>query len=1296
MSKVNELEKYIQSLDGYKISNTHFKIGAKIHSTDFYYAKRLFQNSYYTARIAMLLAIKIKEQLKDEQQPITIVGYEMYSELLLSLIKKFLNEFRYTKINHYVTTDIDGAIKYLPGNDVLFNDKIVIVVPITSTGSTTGKIIENIKKKRPETPTEPFISFTVLQSYDEDDKFENLKIKQDALITLKTKWQEPSDCKWCFNNDESKPLFETDKSSLTPTLIFDLPSAKEVDADTSVDFDKVDFEDALIYRRIKRNNEHFLFSTNTDILIENKSNRDKIDEWLDDVRKKLDIKPTDKIVIISPCHYSNSQFINLVNDKLFHSSATIIHHQTDVDYLANFKLLNETFLKQKNTKIFFVDDSLISGHSFFSIYDLYRYTTDYKENLSGAIFLSNKSSTDIHTRVSRASKHVYSFININLPTHPKIFDKKPLEHEVRRYDELSKTALHDAIKMHFIDKSKDVNGEKKEKLEEVNDELSIIAKKLNNAINEAEKNDYNKTKQDLQQKKQNLEAEKTEKDKRHIKMFKATHKVYEYFQNHRNIANISFEDLLKECGFNEKEIEDKMTMLKVLSQYPFLLYQPVREKTFKWHKEWLDKIKEDHKKPPENNTFTYNQFCELKFLIRRAVFLGNYSILEQDFFILIHRVFTRISNRTTNPIKKTIEIEKKSGTLFNDTTTVEYERQTLTKREEINLDDFHIFLIQKYVELFHQNGWCANKIIENIKGIENEFNTLQGEQFIRMLKIEAAAVLNDFYALLNDKEEWRKLYKSIGNERKIDTNNNIITGFLEQQKILDTNKFDLSNKVLKLMNAPEKEPINDLKNLKSQFVNYLWLKQFLNTDLRSQASDFSLTDKTEAIFQKLKGFFTNDKIGAFFVVNDGRDTPRSHLVYDKDPSGSQFLHELNNEKHKLIFQFMDGEEVSYAKSEDGNGPENGSETKEDGSLSSGKGAHNRQSNTKGSKDEKIKKSIIEYEYVNSGNEWKDLYTLNSKPEYKSFVTGCQWVLLIRISDSDFKTLGLIGFYGDKELQNELLAKQLLMLLRTDIGLFIKKHHKNDEFSALREAEAVKRFAYLAGHGRQMIQKLAQKDNETFGDVVATMEKLQYLFATKLIDPKANTNSTKKESDKELLTKVFSSNAIDKDVLKKIRNMGNKIYETNIIENKVSITPIPTDNTSENGITFKFNGEILTFICFELFVNAKKNRFHFIETCPKCKTDKNDLNIKFEKNKDNQLIISLTGTGTKIPNDVPTKINEGHSIKPGNEIAGLDLILKVIKTLNKRNKLSIKSHTNKSCCEIHENTVTITLYPIDES
>ncbi|MBZ0328551.1 MAG: hypothetical protein K8F54_13160, partial [Altibacter sp.] len=46
---------------GYKISNTHFRLGSKIHIDSFYYAKRLFQNSFFTTPLSYLLTNYISE-----------------------------------------------------------------------------------------------------------------------------------------------------------------------------------------------------------------------------------------------------------------------------------------------------------------------------------------------------------------------------------------------------------------------------------------------------------------------------------------------------------------------------------------------------------------------------------------------------------------------------------------------------------------------------------------------------------------------------------------------------------------------------------------------------------------------------------------------------------------------------------------------------------------------------------------------------------------------------------------------------------------------------------------------------------------------------------------------------------------------------------------------------------------------------------------------------------------------------------------------------------------------------------
>lgn len=1229
------LEDYVKNLDGYKISNTHFKIGSKIHSSDFFYAKRLFQNSYYTSRLALLLALQIKVKFETKNIQISLVGYEMYSELLLSLVKKFLKDLGYKNINHCTTQDVDGKMKYTP-SDFKIKENVAIIVPITSTGSTSTKIGKNLKLLNIKLKEENILQITVLQAYDKNFAGDTPNTLN-SLITLQTEWSIPQDCKKCFDNEESKPLYETDKSSLTPTLIFNLPSrAKKLDTGTlSKNFDEVEFQEALIYRRAKRNNEHFLFSTDTDILIEN--NLNNIQKWLGKVKNTLEIKSTDKIIIISPSHFSNTLFINMVNELVFNSSATIIHHQTDFDFLDNFKLLNQSFLSQQDARIFFVDDSLITGGTFFKLYDLFRYSNEYDKALDGTIFLSNKASADIHKRVSRTviikdkegneiGNNIFSFVNVNLPSHPKISDKKPLEHEAIRYNQLVDFALHDVVK----------------------DDFAFKASKLNGNSNQEQGGQKNSD--------------------RHLRMFKATHKVYEYFRDNPHISELNFEDLLISCNFNKDDIEDKMALMKVLCQYPFLLYKPLRNLSFQWHKEWLNSSIKTQKSSLEKNHYTYNEFIELKFLIRRAVFIGNYFITSEEFIELISLVlnyaikdikFLTFSLKENNQSNLFIQSESKSVVTKN----------SLNDDQKLNWQRFHLYLVANYVELFHKNGWTINKVISELQKVENKFTSPQAKQFVRMLKIEASTVLSDFYNILNEKKSWRELYLQDSStdstadsakeqSQKLDTETQRVENYLDKE-LKETNKFKLADEVLKLQKNEE---------IIEQFINYLWIKQFLITDqYKKIAKDkkiaSGLNEKTEALFAKLKVLFSNNiatELGAFFIVNDGKDHP--HLVYDINKDGYALLNELDNEKHNLLFKFMKGEEVSI---------------------------HNR----KDKSDEKIvPKTIVEYTYEVEAETWKDLYALNNESISEELEMDAHNLLLIRIADKKFKTLGLIGFYGSADLHSDLLAKQLLMLLRADIANFIITHHQNDEFSALRQAEAIKRFAYLAGHGRYMMQELAKVNQSLFLPVVKTMEKLQYLFATKFI-PHSEYTSDKKKNLEDEIFEIYRQGRCTKKVLEGVVNMGNSIFKSKEVENEVKLQSKISLQDDLDGFQFNFNSEILQFICFELLINAKKNRFHFVNSSCPCGITKNQTSLTFNI-EENDLKVIIAGTGPAIPQTLSQSVKKGEKIKRDTEIAGLYLVNKVIKMLNTENKIEIDSAAAPKCepCGIYINTVTLTLKP----
>ena len=95
---MNELIDSIHDLGGCKIQNTHFRIGSKLHISDFYYAKRLFQNGFFASRIAFLLTRDIQIRINEnelnaiKENGLTIIGYEMYSELLINMIYIFIKK----------------------------------------------------------------------------------------------------------------------------------------------------------------------------------------------------------------------------------------------------------------------------------------------------------------------------------------------------------------------------------------------------------------------------------------------------------------------------------------------------------------------------------------------------------------------------------------------------------------------------------------------------------------------------------------------------------------------------------------------------------------------------------------------------------------------------------------------------------------------------------------------------------------------------------------------------------------------------------------------------------------------------------------------------------------------------------------------------------------------------------------------------------------------------------------------------------------------------------------------------
>jgi len=236
---INSIKKEIERFPGFKISNSHFKLGSKIHISDFYYAKRFFQNSFFASRFAFILAKYIYERHLNKIganniKELTIIGYGLYSELLLSLIISFIdkhlkNKEKSISINHNLYNDTE-ELKLIKGYEKIYKN-VIILVPIATTFSTSMKIEEAIQKGENKKNILEHINALVVSNGSMKDKsvlskddlefkygwrevnyqdktvdvvsyFNRNQIrKQKYFLSLPSKWFPVKDCDICFPNN---------------------------------------------------------------------------------------------------------------------------------------------------------------------------------------------------------------------------------------------------------------------------------------------------------------------------------------------------------------------------------------------------------------------------------------------------------------------------------------------------------------------------------------------------------------------------------------------------------------------------------------------------------------------------------------------------------------------------------------------------------------------------------------------------------------------------------------------------------------------------------------------------------------------------------------------------------------------------------------------------------------------------------------------------------------------------------------------------------------------------------------
>ena len=1258
------LEVAVKNITGFKISDSHFRIGSKIHIADFYYAKRFFQNGFFASRIAFLVAqdiasvIEKEKRLEDvKEKGLTLIGYEMYSELLISMVSIFLKKkwsVHEDIVNHNLFEDAEN-LRLCKKNNLLGN--VFIIVPIASTFSTAIKIESQLQalqgKDKEFYIFQPHLNIIYVSDGIPDNQISELekgfgwkvkdpgeKIveveayysdgirKQKYYIALPTKWYLVDHCQLCSPEEGEKenvekeelPLYETDRTAVTPAIILDYPRGRKIE---NTDLERKYLLDTrtVTYGHHVRNNTHYLYSIDTEYFF--LKNIEAIKTWLLDIRQSPAFheiyQDSDKVIIISSCHFSNASFVSLVNDYLFGGSANIIHYEPSNDYVQNFQIVYGEEMEHAD-KIFFVDDSLKSGTSFEKIYRFVqnslmgsKKSDDQERGIAGCFFLVNKSQNSTFKNLKSrliGKKYIQSFANLHLFVSLKPYENSLLLFEEARYHKLAEDSFLDSLKIHFRQQAY---------------KLSVISPDREIPVNE-------------------------QKAGKHIKMMIATHRIYQYFAVCGNNPQMSdfyefYKDILahtcspdkewdsKHFEKNEEINEDAKDYLKVLTQAPFSLYKPLKDYVFKW---CIRLLKEHMVKVTTvigDGTFNYAFFDSLKFYIRRVGLLNSNILMTQTFIKFL-------------------------GNLYSEHGIPELAGRTKDIEKKRKLKNFHIFYIAQIKELLLRNESRCLRLERILKQVEIADNDYVN-QIVRILREENALIIKMFYDHIAEHPDWRKNCNDnyTDSRQPIEFTNENIRRFVMQNSIAHHPKFQILNRFFDITNQKQ---VGENEN----FLNYLWIEYFLATD--KYKTEISLNTKTEFIMKKLRHLFTNVGIstnGAFLIVNDSQH--KKFVAYNRNANET-------NEIDEYTFNREDTDD-DYIKA----------------FFNVGQDTYDADDR------EQYCETIIELGRNNEGK-WVNLFDAsNCTPvnglEEKFVSKSYNRLLLIRLNkriterkkkklpeDQDQtkqnlltvnskkkkEVQGILGFYyhkNDKDIVSIDVIRYLL-LLRTSLSHFIERHHENDEFRDWQIANIRQKTSLLTGHGRQMLINIASNEDEPYREIVHTLLIVQRF----IIDKQDESVINRDEQVVQMFGKFFrkegqrkENDLLDTDFFHQIKQMAENIFKFEEIENTVDVD-VKLLEVPEN-LSFGFSRNLFNMICFEILVNAKKNRWLFypeekITTDREGIYEKNRIWIKAKPNPDkNSLHVEIANTGPRVGDDVMIKINQKKNIKQYDKYSGIELL-----------------------------------------
>ena len=384
---------------GFKIPETHMRLGNKVHLDTFYEMALFFENpnyAYYTAFLLLRTLLKNYSCMLHSKKHLLLYGYASYSRAIVWALHQILEEFWKLERSSGIRYDTPETEFVIYQNDLkLETDQpqiqmyysrsewqyspskiwepedtaLIMIVPISSSLTTFNKMKAELDRETGKSFSSEvnFTAFWVRDYFEAEsnptaaeeyfwehcDPFE--KTIESRLVSgeihylrsATSRWSDPLKCKRCFPGDSlmEYPLVETDPTSTIPTQQF---YRKPCQINTQVkkswaenDARVASLQGNVLYGHISKGGNHYQYyiKPRTYFL----QQREKITQWLIDLREQTlkydpNISAPNRInVLIIPQQIDNVEFSQYVYEHYFQAHAECVVINTEKEFRSNLQ-----------------------------------------------------------------------------------------------------------------------------------------------------------------------------------------------------------------------------------------------------------------------------------------------------------------------------------------------------------------------------------------------------------------------------------------------------------------------------------------------------------------------------------------------------------------------------------------------------------------------------------------------------------------------------------------------------------------------------------------------------------------------------------------------------------------------------------------------------------------------------------------------------------------------------------------------------------------------------------------------